>query len=448
MPQESTGTPKQESIELREVRKLWAEDDRTKPGESNGWLAGRWNTPLLPSTLNPWRLHPKELAQVLRHEAGRLETRLRASGDLERCGVGCRFAGKPARLACFAWAWIARLDSGVTYDRSDRAAEPWHRLESFTRCAIRLLPGTVGAIPGTSLSAIRWPWAMRTVAIWLDSQSEPRRRPLVVAVPPPTTGPEILASIQCRLSLTADAPRHYQFVPAGMTPERYLAILRHSIESDGRAPTDNLYRLSRTTFTVPGDWWSWLPRPAQQPRMIESQGPSVVCPCYVWPLANEADVLHFLADVEGAIDHLAGKVPGALLDEIGGSAPGKNAPQVDVGAKTEPVNGPTPTPSRKPLVEPSLNAFAAYRAHRLLGKTQTNIAEELSSSQRAVSQGQASRWVTQVAEWVEAGNVLPDFQPPTTKPTAIDPAVIDMGERQDGLTKRQRKKRKADDADD
>lgn len=426
----------QKSIELREVQKLWAEDDRTKPAESNGWLAGRWHRPLLPSTLNPWRLHPKELAQVLRHEAGRLETKLRASGDLERCGVGCSFAEKPARLACFAWAWVARLNSGVTYDRSDRAAEPWHRLESFTRWAIRL-PGTVvGAIPGTSLSAIRWPWAMRTVATWLDSQSEARKPPLVVAVPPPTTAPAILASIQSRLWLTADAPRRYQFVPAGMTPERYLARLRNSIESDARALADNLHRLSGTTFTVPRDWWGWLPRPAQQSRMLESQGPSGVCPCYVWPLANEADVLHFLADVERAIDHLAGKAPGALLDETGGSAPAKNAPQVDVGAKTEPVNGPTPTPSRKLLVEPSPNAFAAYRACRILGQKQTDVAGGLGANQ-----GEVSRWVKQVADWITAGNVLPDLPTMSSKPTALDPDVIEMGERQDRHTKRQRQRR-------
>ena len=222
-------------------------------------------------------MHPRELAQVLRDEAGRLETKLRVSGDLERCGVGCGFAEKPARLACFAWAWVARLNSGVTYDRSDRAAEPWHRLESFTQWAIRLPPGTVNAIPGTSLSATRWPWAMLTVATWLDSQSEPRKPPLVVAVPPPTTAPEILASIQRRLWLTVNTSKHYRFALHGTTPEQYLAHLRDSIESDAGAVAGNLLGLARATFIVPHNWWGWLPRPAQQPRGSSSLKGRPVC---------------------------------------------------------------------------------------------------------------------------------------------------------------------------
>ncbi|MGD0463432.1 MAG: hypothetical protein ABSB74_13190 [Tepidisphaeraceae bacterium] len=87
------------------------------------------------------------------------------------------------------------------------------------------------------------------------------------------------------------------------------------------------------------------------------------------------------------------------------------------------------------LREPPPQAFAAYRAYRILGQKQADVAAELN-----VNQGQVSRWVTQVAAWIKAGNVLPnlDVQGLKTKPISVDPAVIDMGERQDGHAKHQR----------
>lgn len=91
------------------------------------------------------------------------------------------------------------------------------------------------------------------------------------------------------------------------------------------------------------------------------------------------------------------------------------------------------------LREPSKDAFAAYRLSVATGKKQAELAELLTSELRKpVSQGQISRWLTQVAEWIEAGNVLPDIPGLSHKPTSIDPTVIDGGERQDGRTPRQR----------
>ncbi len=49
------------------------------------------------------------------------------------------------------------------------------------------------------------------------------------------------------------------------------------------------------------------------------------------------------------------------------------------------------------LREPPQKAFAAYRAHRVLGQKQADVATELK-----VNQGQVSRWVKQVATWIAA----------------------------------------------
>jgi len=89
------------------------------------------------------------------------------------------------------------------------------------------------------------------------------------------------------------------------------------------------------------------------------------------------------------------------------------------------------------LREPPQKAFAAYRAHRVLGQKQADVATELK-----VNQGQISRWVKQVATWIAGGNVLPnlDVLGLTTKPISVDPVVIDMGKRQDGRAKNQRAK--------
>ena len=96
---------------------------------------------------------------------------------------------------------------------------------------------------------------------------------------------------------------------------------------------------------------------------------------------------------------------------------------------------------------PSEVAIKAYRFHLLSssGSTQTEIAEALSRELgRPVSQGTLSRWLRQVTDWIKAGNILPDLSIPTRKPQSIDPGVIDMGERRDRHTQRQREKKTDD----
>ena len=101
----------------------------------------------------------------------------------------------------------------------------------------------------------------------------------------------------------------------------------------------------------------------------------------------------------------------------------------------------TKTPEVK---RPSENAFKAWRLRDLLGiNKQTELAKKMTEKGVPANQGQVSRWLKQVEEYMAAGGVLPEL-PKMDKPTAIDPSKIDMGERQDGRTPHQRKRRDAD----
>jgi hypothetical protein len=107
--------------------------------------------------------------------------------------------------------------------------------------------------------------------------------------------------------------------------------------------------------------------------------------------------------------------------------------------------------SRQRPKEPSKAAIAVYRYRLVTGKSQTELAQDpdlMKQLRRAVDQGTISRWLNQVKRWIEAGNVLPDLTvTPDTKPTPMDPEQIDLGERQDGRSKRQRGRRNSDRSD-
>jgi DNA-binding transcriptional regulator YdaS (Cro superfamily) len=99
------------------------------------------------------------------------------------------------------------------------------------------------------------------------------------------------------------------------------------------------------------------------------------------------------------------------------------------------------TKPNKAMKEPSDRAFAAYRAVRIVGKDQTQVANLL-----GVNQSTVSRWVSLVADWIAAGNVLPDEmreEPPRHKPAAMDPSKLDQGSRLD--RRRRSSRRKEDD---
>ena len=120
-----------------------------------------------------------------------------------------------------------------------------------------------------------------------------------------------------------------------------------------------------------------------------------------------------------------------------GGAAGKNA--AEAGGDRSPS-----------IIRPPNNAFIAWRLRDLMNITnQTEIAEKMTEQGHPASQGQVSRWLTQVKEYLKAGNVLPDIPAEglKQKPEAIDPSVIEMGARQDGQTPRQRQRR-SEDSDD
>jgi len=103
-------------------------------------------------------------------------------------------------------------------------------------------------------------------------------------------------------------------------------------------------------------------------------------------------------------------------------APGKppTKPE-DVG------DGSKPPTTRKPMKEPSVNAFAAYRAVKLSDLKQEDVGRQL-----GVEQSTISRWVRDVGKWIEAGNVLPDelaAPPPRPKTFTMDPSKLERGPR-------------------
>jgi hypothetical protein len=88
-----------------------------------------------------------------------------------------------------------------------------------------------------------------------------------------------------------------------------------------------------------------------------------------------------------------------------------------------------PAPPSKKLKRPCQEAFIAYRLDLLHGKTQTELARDMTKELGyPVEQYQVSRWLKQVQKWVEAGNILPnlyDKSPPKKAPvdTEVGPRV-------------------------
>jgi hypothetical protein len=104
--------------------------------------------------------------------------------------------------------------------------------------------------------------------------------------------------------------------------------------------------------------------------------------------------------------------------------------------------------ANRPRKEPSNDALTVYRYWLVTGRKQTDLeadpqlAEQLG---RYVNQGTISRWLMQVGQWIEAGNVLPSLPSNAhAKPVPIDPERIDLGKRQDGRTERQKGRRNSD----
>jgi hypothetical protein len=110
-------------------------------------------------------------------------------------------------------------------------------------------------------------------------------------------------------------------------------------------------------------------------------------------------------------------------------------------AKKEPseANGGKPD---KPLNRPSDKAFQAWQIREFLNiSNQEEIATKMTEQGFPATQGQVSKWLAAVEEWRTAGGLMPKVGTLNSEPQPVDPNILDMGARQDGLTPRQRPRR-------
>jgi len=107
-----------------------------------------------------------------------------------------------------------------------------------------------------------------------------------------------------------------------------------------------------------------------------------------------------------------------------------------------------------PPKPPSDKAWQAWRVRTLLGiNNQTEIAKMMTQQGSPATQGQVSRWLQEVDDFLRAGGIAPklDALPADDtadgKPDSFDPAILDMGPRQGGEAHRVRQQRLRRDPD-
>jgi predicted DNA-binding protein (UPF0251 family) len=119
-----------------------------------------------------------------------------------------------------------------------------------------------------------------------------------------------------------------------------------------------------------------------------------------------------------------------VIEAVGGTS---NRPRVVI---VEPprVDG------REAIRRPSEKAMAAWRLRDLQGLKQQFIAQSMGTNQ-----GQVSRWMKEVREYLAAGHVLPELPTANRKPKALDPSTLDyVSTRGRATTPRQRTRRDPD----
>jgi hypothetical protein len=89
----------------------------------------------------------------------------------------------------------------------------------------------------------------------------------------------------------------------------------------------------------------------------------------------------------------------------------------------------------------------AHRLHVEMGMKQNEVAAKMTAEGYPMDQGTVSRLVSDVRDYLNAGNKLPAISSLNSQPQAMNPTTLDMGKRQDSLTPRQRLK-KTDDSDE
>lgn len=128
-----------------------------------------------------------------------------------------------------------------------------------------------------------------------------------------------------------------------------------------------------------------------------------------------------------------------VLPVVVGASPARKPTVEDASATEAKVS--------RPLNEPSKEDFAAYRLYVVAQMKQGRVAKELTAEfHKPFDQGGVSRRVKRVRAFLKAGGVMPELEQGNASVASVDPAVIEMGARQDGQTCRQRMK-SADDGE-
>ena len=107
------------------------------------------------------------------------------------------------------------------------------------------------------------------------------------------------------------------------------------------------------------------------------------------------------------------------------------------------------SPAKLPNRPPDIAFRAWWIRESGLASKQREIAEKITQQGTPATQGQVSKWLKAVEDFQKAGGVVPTVDELKARPQAVDPAILDMGARQDRRTPRQRPRRDPDaDADD
>lgn len=122
-------------------------------------------------------------------------------------------------------------------------------------------------------------------------------------------------------------------------------------------------------------------------------------------------------------DEIVGLLDAALAQ------PRTNVATSSVANTATAPNAVTNSKLEKPIKIPSDKAIQCYRLHIITGLKQKEIAMKVYG--KASSQGQVSRDISTVNQFVVAGHVLPDLNWSREKIPSIDPAKIEKGRRLD-----------------
>jgi hypothetical protein len=242
-------------------------------------------------------------------------------------------------------------------------------------------------------------------------------------------------------TLGAGARRVQERMPA-MPPTEHLAQLKEQCRTglqtiieaaQSRVAGPRLSGVLRCETVLRALWADAVVAAAALGKNPPPAMPTIDCPADAQEAV--AGLLRWIANIDGEAEHGTENDPNAYR-------PAKASQEPADATAAEPADRTVLESAgvKLKLTEPPADALKAYRAHIATQMNQTQLAELLTQKlRRPVSQGQVSRWLTSVREWMEAANVLPPLEEIKTV-SPIDPSVLDMGARQDRHTKRQRER--------